>query len=181
MNKDFSRQLKLLVYTALSAAMVALSTMVIKIPSPKGGYVNFGDIIIFIIAALMGSTRGFLAGGIGSAMADLILGYAVYAPATFIIKGLEGFICGIIAYKNKNSKYNIGIFIFAAFISAAWMVLGYFLYEYKIGGLLFANKDFGFTTAVMNLPGNIIQGVVSAAASVPFLLAIRRTKIFTDL
>jgi len=154
--------------------------MVIKIPSVRGGYVNFGDIAIFITAVLLGKRAGFLAGSIGSAMADLLLGYSIYAPATFVIKGLEGFLCALLANR-KVKEAPVSSLIPPVVISATWMVLGYFIFEYKIGGLLFANEDFGLTAAVLNLPGNIIQGAVSAAAAVTFILAVRKTKLSLDI
>lgn len=177
MNNQSGKKLKFIVYTSLSIAMVALSTMVIKIPSVRGGYVNFGDIMIFITAALLGRTAGFLSGSIGSAMADIILGYTVYAPATFIIKGLEGLICAVLSGRNKSGNIKTPSLLLAMAAAAAWMVFGYFMFEYKIGSLLFANEDFGITAAVLNLPGNIIQGAVSAAAALPFILAIKKTGI----
>jgi uncharacterized membrane protein len=150
--------------------------MVIKVPSIRGGYVNFGDIAIFITAVILGKRAGFLAGSIGSALADIILGYTVYAPATFVIKGLEGLICGMLGYR-KEGQAKISSLIFATVTSAAWMILGYFLFEYKVGGLLFANEDFGITAAVLNLPGNVVQGMVSAAAALPFIHAIKKSGI----
>lgn len=174
-------KLKFLVYTSLSIAMVAICTMIIKIPSVRGGYINFGDIMIFIAAVFLGKTSGLLAGGIGSAMADTLLGYYTYAPATLLIKGLEGLFCSLIAGKIRKDKINIPRLIIALVISAGWMVLGYFLYEYQIGGMLFANQDFGTTTALLNLPGNVVQGLVSAAAALPFILAIKKTGISFDL
>ena len=90
MYKQSNKTITTIVYTALSIAMVALATMAIKIPSVRGGYINFGDILIFIVAIFFGKKTGFLAGGLGSALSDIILGYSIYAPATFLIKGLEG-------------------------------------------------------------------------------------------
>jgi uncharacterized membrane protein len=177
LNNQINKRLKFIVYTSLSIAMVALATMAIKIPSVKGGYVNFGDIVIFITAVFLGKTAGFFAGGIGSAMADLILGYTVYAPATFVIKGLEGFICGYLSGGKSKDEIKTGPLILAIVVSAAWMIFGYFMFECKIGSLLFANEDFGLTAAVLNLPGNIIQGAVSAAAALPFILSLKKTGI----
>jgi uncharacterized membrane protein len=57
-----NRTVTTIVYTALSIAMVTLLTMVIKVPSIRGGYVNFGDIAIFITAVILGKRAGFLAG-----------------------------------------------------------------------------------------------------------------------
>lgn len=71
-------------------------------------------------------------------------------------------------------KFRTGQLIIAMIISAAWMVFRYFIFEYKIGSLLFANEDFRITAAVLNLPGNIIQSTVSAAAALPFILAIKK-------
>jgi len=167
-----------MIYISLSIAMVALATMVIKIPSIRGGYVNFGDIIIFMTAVLIGKKAGFLAGGIGSAMADIILGYTSYAPGTFLIKGIEGFICGWLAGdRNKQNSHQL---MLSMILSAAWMVFGYFMYEYQIGALLFANEDFGITAAVMNLPGNIIQGSVSAAAALSLVMALKKVRIHVN-
>lgn len=174
MYKHQNKPLTTIVYVGLSIAMVTLLTMVIKVPSVRGGYVNFGDIAIFITAVLLGKKAGFLAGSIGSALADILLGYSIYAPATFVIKGIEGFICGLLGHKDEEQA-GVPALALATFIAAAWMVSGYFLFEYKIGGLMFANEDFGITAAVLNLPGNIVQGSVSAAAAIPFILAIRRS------
>jgi Predicted membrane protein len=178
MNNSSSIKLKFIIYTGLSIAMVALATMAIKIPSIKGGYINFGDIMIFITAAFLGKTAGFLAGGIGSAMADILLTYTIYAPATFIIKGLEGLMCALLIGNINKAKPSR--LIIAMAVSAAWMVFGYFMYEYKIGSLLFANPDFGAVAAIANLLGNILQGAVSAAAALPFILTLRKTGISFD-
>jgi uncharacterized membrane protein len=172
MEKTSNKKLLSIIYTALAIAMVTLSTMAIRIPSPRGGYVNFGDILIFTTAALIGKRTGFIAGGIGSALADILGGYAIYAPGTFIIKGLEGLICGFLVRKNDEGKINIPSLAIASVLSAAWMILGYFIYEYAI---------FGIGTALPSIPGNIVQGSVSAIASIPIVLSIRKTKLSLNI
>ncbi|HBM80247.1 MAG TPA: ECF transporter S component [Clostridiaceae bacterium] len=167
--------IKSIVYTALSIAMVTILTVVIRIPSVRGGYVNFGDIMIFVTAVMLGKRTGFLAGSFGSALADLLSGYPEYAIATFIIKGIEGLLCGTIAGRRENAP--VSRLSVAAAFSALWMVAGYFLFEYTIGGYLFANKGFGITMAVADLPGNLVQGAVCAVVAVPFILAIKKTGI----
>ena len=79
---------KNLVFAALLAAVTCVATLVIHIPSPLNGYINLGDCFVLLSGWLLGPVYGFLAAGIGSGLADLFLGYAVYAPATFVIKGL---------------------------------------------------------------------------------------------
>lgn len=177
MLNESRKKLFKIIYAAMSIAMVTLLTYVIKVPSYKGGYVNFGDTFIFAAAVLFGKETGFLAGSFGSALSDIIGGYTAYVPGTFIIKGIEGFLCGLIVKKNENGKINSLSLVISVVVSAAWMVLGYFLYEYKIIGILFMNSEHGIAAALPNLPGNIIQGTVSAIVSILLIAAIKRTNV----
>lgn len=165
MQNESNKKLLFIIYTALAIALVTLSTMVIRIPSIKG-YINFGDIMIFITAILLGKKAGFLAGAFGSALADILSGYMIYAPGTFIIKGLEGLICALILWRGSNAKNNSFSITIAPIIAGLWMVLGYFIYEYIL---------FGFATALPSIPGNLIQGGVSAIAAVPIVLTMKKT------
>jgi uncharacterized membrane protein len=79
---------KRIVIAALITSLVCVATMIIKIPSPLKGYLNLGDCIVLIAGWMLSPIYGFMAAGLGSALADLFAGYVTYAPATFIIKGL---------------------------------------------------------------------------------------------
>jgi len=75
---------------AMLAAAVALATM-LHIPMPGMRiYFNLGEGVIYVIAILLGARYGALSGGIGAALADLLLGYPLWAPLTLLIKGTEG-------------------------------------------------------------------------------------------
>ena len=75
--------------TALFAALACVATMSIRIPTPgTGGYIHPGDAIVILAGIILGPVYGMLAGGIGSALSDLIGGYFVYVPITLVIKGL---------------------------------------------------------------------------------------------
>lgn len=125
-----SKKIKTITFTGISIALVTLLTMLIRVPViGTKGYVNFGDIAIFIVAAIIGKRTGFLAGSFGSAIADCI-GYPIYAPGTFVIKGIEGLICALLIKKNSNGSLNKISVIIAAAVSGIWMVVGYFIYEY---------------------------------------------------
>ena len=84
------------VFAALLAALVCAATMVITIPSPLGGFLNLGDGFVLLSGWLLGPLYGFAAGGIGSALADLFLGYPVYIPGTFVIKGLSALLASVL-------------------------------------------------------------------------------------
>ena len=81
-------KIKQLTIAALFAALACVATMIIKIPSPLKGYLNIGDCVVLLSGWLLPPFYGFLAAGIGSALADLFSGYMIYAAATFVIKGL---------------------------------------------------------------------------------------------
>ena len=79
---------KTLVMASLLAALCCVATMVIRIPSPTGGYMNLGDTVVILSAYLLGPAWGAAASGLGSALADLFSGYTAYVPGTLVIKAL---------------------------------------------------------------------------------------------
>lgn len=86
--------------TAIFTAFVAAATSVFSVYIPATtGYFNVGEIMVYTSALLMGPYVGAFAGGVGSMLSDLSLGYPYYAPGTLVIKGLEGFIVGYLGTK----------------------------------------------------------------------------------
>jgi uncharacterized membrane protein len=133
------------------SALICVLTMVISIPIPAtSGFINIGDAGVMICGLLFGPIIGGFSGGIGSALADLFLAYPIYAPGTLIIKGLEGFIVGIIA--NPKKYYNKLNYrdILAVLLGGLIMVFGYFFYEILIYGIPAALVEF-FLNAIFQL------------------------------
>jgi len=86
--------------TAVSTALVCAATMVIKLDIPATrGYFNLGETMVYTVAILFGPLVGAVAGGVGSALADILLAAPIYAPATLVIKGTEGLLVGYLAKK----------------------------------------------------------------------------------
>lgn len=134
-----------LVLGALGIALVALATMSIQIPVPQTrGYINLGDTLIVVFALLFGARVGALAGGVGSALADLLSGYAHWAPFTLVIKGIEGLIIGLFASGERSSLWKLCVVT----LGCLEMVAGYFLIEVVL---------YGLGGALAELPGNLIQ------------------------
>lgn len=145
-------------------ALVFVITVYIRIPTPgTNGYINIGDAIIFLTSAYLGPIYGFIAGGLGSALADCI-GYVHWAPWTFFIKGIEGLICGLLfkMVLNKQRKLYINalLALAAEAVAAVWMATMYFFASWIISGL---------GGAVESIPSNIIQGVLSMAIAIPLI------------
>jgi len=84
-----------IVVTSIGICLVTLATVSLQVSIPATqGYFNLGETMVYTFALLFGPRVGMIAGGIGSALADLITGYLPYAPATLVIKGVEGYIVG---------------------------------------------------------------------------------------
>jgi len=99
--------------------MVMIATVLVRIPVPGGGYFNLGDVVIIFSGLFGGWKAGLIAGGIGSALADLI-GFPVFAPITLIVKGLEGLVAGL-----AKPAVKWQIYFFPA-IAVIIMIAGYF-------------------------------------------------------
>ena len=141
---------KKIVNSALLATLICIATMIIKIPSPLKGYVNLGDSVVLISGWLLPPFYGFLSAGIGSALADVFLGYAVYAPATFVIKGLMAPVAYFIFKVLCNKAGNLTARITSGILAETMMALGYLLFESVL---------YGFIPSLVNIPSNAVQGV----------------------
>jgi len=224
---------------AVFTPLVCVATMIFSIYVPHTrGFFNIGETMVYITALLFGPLTGAFAGGVGSALADVLLGYVQYWPGTLIIKACEGAIVGFLGgrlpkFKSKiqwtlftiimgvsvglllsfigsqyysgpvNTYFGIpppenptftvyipelfwyavggiaaflivlmGFFfepefgwtIISIFAGGLAMVVGYFLYEQLILGVL----------AIAEIPINIGQMLVGLIVAVPVVKAVRR-------
>ena len=146
-----NNNLKKLILAALFAALSCVATMSIRIPTPgTSGYIHPGDAIVILSGVILGPVWGFLAGGIGSALSDLIGGYFIYVPITFGIKGLVALAAGLLYQKvGKNQKSRYIAVILGGVADIILVAGGYFVCEFFIYG----------AGAAASIPANIIQGV----------------------
>ena len=151
-----------LVLTAVLIALATLFTMYTKIPVPGiRGYFNVGDVVI-MSALLLGRKYGAYIGAIGPALADLFLGYAVFVPITFVVKGIEGYLVGTV-YNNKTTTSAL----MATIVGGIIIVAGYFIAEYFV---------FDPGVAIASIVTNTIQAVMSVIVSM-ILYAILRKRL----
>ena len=161
--------------TAVFIALVFLSTSLFQIPIPATqGYFNLGDIMIFITALTFGPLVGGFAGGVGSFLSDALAGYGTFAPFTLIIKGMEGFVAGLISRRSVQRR----TLMLAWAAGSVIMVLGYFLAESFLIAIFFGSSSAtGIAAASGEVPFNILQvvggGVVGIPVSIGLKLAFR--------
>lgn len=153
-----------IVMAALLAALACVATLVIRIPSPTGGYMNLGDTVVLLGAYLLGPTLGAAAGGIGSMLADLLSGYPVYAPATLVIKAVMAVLAGLLYRGLKHRKIGLAA---AGLVGEIPMVAGYLCYD----ALLLRS----FPGALAGVPSNLAQAALGIAASTLLALALQKS------
>lgn len=119
----------------LMIALVFIATC-IKIPIPfTQGYIHAGDSMIFMAAILLGWKHGAVAGGLGSALADVLGGYAHWALPTLVIKAIMGAVVGWIAHDLRTTENRGRSIIISTFIALIWFGFSYKL-KTVIGNLL---------------------------------------------
>lgn len=159
------KKTKKIVFAGVLAALCCISTLYISVPFPvAGGYFNLGDCFVITSGVVLGPVFGFFAAAIGSMLADLLAGYAVYAPGTFLIKGLMALVVGLLYIKNKK----VFMIILSAVIAELIMVLGYFVYEF----ILTSSPSL----ALLTITGNLMQGAAGFVSSVSLILLITKNK-----
>ena len=157
---------------AVLAALCCVATFIIRIPSVYG-YVNVGDVVVLICGWQLGKKYGFAAAGIGSALADLLAGYAVYIPATFVIKGCMAFVACILYTVIKKAHINRVLSrVISAIIAEVCMVFGYFIFESAVLG-------YGMGAAA-SIGTNALQGVVAIAPAVIIAEILLKTGVRGD-
>lgn len=172
-----NNSIKKIVFGGLMIALVFLATYFPRIPTPlPGGYFNLGDSVIMVAAILIGRNTGFAAGAIGSCLADLALGSFLFAPITFVVKGLEGYLTGAVAHTGLSGRsVPAGRSIAAVTVGAVVMVGGYFLAEAFVLG--YFDSAFGITAAAAELVPNLIQGVLGAVAGYLISVLLSRMNV----
>ena len=142
------RKARILAVSGILAALTCAATMVVRVPSPSGGYMNLGDTLVLLSAWLLGPWYGAAAAGIGSALADLI-GYPLYAPATLLLTGGMAIIAGLLLRRGKGR-------LLPTLPAEALMIVGYWVFDGMLTGSLVG--------AAAGIPSNLVQAAFGIAA-----------------
>ncbi len=154
------KRIESIAYIAVFTALVFVFTMLVNVKWPfgNGGLIHLGNVPLFICAIILGKKAGAIAGAVGMGLFDLISGWVMWAPFTFVIVGLMGFAVGAITEK-KRKIYWYG---FSLVVALAIKLVGYYIAEWIIYG--------NAIVPLQSVPGNIIQ---IGLASVLVLIAIK--------
>ncbi len=160
--------------TAVMTALVMLGVLLHIAPTPVGGYIHLGDILIYFTAFAFGPVVGGVAGGLGAALSDILSGYAAFSPISLIVHGLQGYVAGRIAH-GTTSPARLALAILAG---AVIVVVGYFVGEGLFYGYIqpadaSSAGMVAFGPAALEIPWNIVQELFGALGAVLYLAVLR--------
>ncbi|MGN0244177.1 MAG: ECF transporter S component [Lachnospiraceae bacterium] len=160
------KKTQLLTITAVFIALTYVFTAFINIRlpfAPNGGLIHLGNVPLFLCAILFGKRIGAIAGGVGMGLFDLLSGWTAWAPFTFVIVALMGYVVGAVTEHHYTFKWKLLALLLAAVIK----VVGYYIAEV----VLYHN----WVTPVTSIPGNLLQ--VGVAAVLVLLIVEQCRKI----
>ena len=170
------RKTQKLVITARMICLVVLGTIMFRIPVPMTkGYIHLGDAMIYLAVLMLGKKHGSAAACLGSALGDILGGYAFWAPFTLVIKFVMAFVAGSVI-ESHSRKYERGTFrrtlVYITGMSAGGLIMsaGYMVVERFMYG--------GWAAAFIGVPWNIGQfaaGIVIALAVYQALSKAKQT------
>ncbi|MCE5343796.1 MAG: ECF transporter S component [Eubacteriales bacterium] len=150
---------------SMMAALIFVATYFIKLPmAMTNGYVHLGDGFILLAASLLG-WGAVPAAAVGSMLADLMGGYAVYLLPTFLIKAAVAAVA-VLALKNRHEWLKV----LGLVAAEAVMVGGYFITEWLFLG-------YGLAAASASLLGNVMQGLSGVVIGLLLIPLFQRIKL----
>ena len=157
-----------LVINALFIALTLVATMFINIRLPimgNGGLIHLGNVPLFIAALVFGKKTGAIAGAFGMALFDLISGWTLWAPFTFVIVGAMGYVAGLISEKMPSKK--VIVYTVAVVVALIIKIVGYYFTEV----ILYSSWVLPFGS----IPGNIMQVVIAGIIVVPIVGRLKKS------
>ncbi len=166
--------LNTLVLMGVLMAMTVVMTMIIRIPVPATqGYIHLGDSMVILSVFILGKGKGALTGGLGAALADILGGYATFAPITFCAKALLALVLGLFMdiVSRPATKKGTGkaLAVLGAVLGGIVMIAVYYVAE----GFMYGS----FITPVAEIPMNAIQVGVGAVLAGLLAHALCKTSV----
>jgi len=163
MNAKLSSRATVVAIVAIMVAVIAVLTFAVQIPIPAtGGYIHFGDAGVYFASLAFGPVVGLVGGGLGCALADILSGYASWAPLTLVAHGLQGLIAGYFGKSKGLTHMLIGWGLGSVALIAIYFLGEWFIYGLDYGG------------ALAEVGPNFIQEAVGGLIGIPLVLAVRR-------
>lgn len=147
---------------ATTLVFVATAFVNLRLPiAANGGLIHLGNVPLFLTSCYMGKRTGMLAGALGMAFFDLMGGWVLWAPFTFIIVGAIGYSFGAI----YNQRKDFTSYILAVLAALTIKIVGYYIAE----GIIYGN----WIAPATSIYGNVVQILTAAVITFPALKALK--------
>ena len=155
-----TKQLSLIqiIYGSMFSAIIFVFTYIgVQVPAfgGFGGLTHMGTLVMFIIAIKYGKYYGALSGAIGMTLFDLLSPWAAWAPGTFVVRIIAGYVFGLVAESQEGQGKSMPRNLLSLVLGGLVIVVGYFIFEAVFLGSGFA--------ALRSIPGNLLQLVIASA------------------
>lgn len=159
-----SNKTRSVVMTAVFTAIIFVLTAILHIPAPSG-YVHLGDAILYTSAIILDMPFALIAGALGEGLADVAGGFAMYLPATIIIKVAVALL--FVSVRNRENRLLTKYTVIMTLPAAIVTVGGYFAAD------LLISREF----AVADILGNTVQALSSAVIFIFLAAALDKINI----
>jgi uncharacterized membrane protein len=146
-----------LIYASIFSSIIFVFTYIgVQIPAfgAFGGLTHMGTLLSFVISIKYGKYYGSISGALGMTLFDLLSPWTAYAPATFIIRLISGYIFGLLAESSEGQGKSIIKNFISLILGGLTIVIGYFVFE-----SIFLNLGWA---ALRSIPGNILQIIIAS-------------------
>ena len=165
MNRSPSKILPICLCAVLASLSFVMTFINIRLPLPgNGGLVHLGNIPVVIAAIVLGKKYGAVTGALGMTLFDIMGGWLLWAPFTFLIRLAVGFAIGFFA--KKRAGKSIAYKLLGILVGGVILISGYYAAEWIIYGNPFA--------PVASIPGNVLQIISMLVLGVPLAAAIEK-------
>ncbi|MDR3254747.1 MAG: TIGR04002 family protein [Synergistaceae bacterium] len=152
------------VLTGLFVALIFVVTAYFpRIPTARG-YIHVGDAVIYLAASVLPLPLSAIAAGLGGMFADVLTGYAIWAPYTLVIKA-----CLTFAFTSKNGNLLCGRNVLATIMAFPITIGGYYLAALLMTG--------NAIVPLAEIPANAVQSAGSLAIYISFATCMDKAKI----
>ena len=151
----------------ISIALVFIATGFINLRLPivaNGGLIHLGNVPLFLAAIIFGKKTGAISGAVGMALFELFSGWTLWAPFTFVIVGIMGWVVGKIT--EDKSHNTILWYVIAILAALAIKIVGYYIAE----GIIYGN----WVAPAASIPGNIVQILTAAVIVLPLAKPLKK-------
>lgn len=162
-----------LIITSMLVALVFVATLLLNIKLPiaaNGGLIHLGTAMLFIVSILFGPKKGAIAGAFGMGLFDLVSGWTLWAPITFLTRGLQGYIVGKIAWSKGRNGSSFVFNLIGTIISTPFMIAGYYIGE----AIIFKS----WIIPAASIPGDIVQTVIGIGVAIPACVVLKKLPFF---